>query len=117
MKNLLLLSMLLILLSAVISSQSYKERITDPLRRIHKEERHEQIFGKEQAIGIEFPGFIQKDKKANKPSSVSYQPTKVTCKDSLLYTYTYNSFGECLTELDENWTNNAWANTSRLTNT
>jgi hypothetical protein len=117
MKNLLLFSVLLILLPAVINSQSYKERLAGPFRTISKEAMHEQMFGKEQAIGIELPGVIQKNKKANKISSVSYRPTIVTCKDSLRYTYTYNSSGKCLTELDEKWTNNAWVNFQRNTYT
>src|ERR1035437_7813093 len=117
MKNVLLLSVLLILLPGVISSQSNKERITDPFRTIHKEASHTQMFGKEQAKGVELPGVIQKNKKANKPSSVSYRPTKITIKDSLRYTYTYNSSGEYLTELDAYWTNNAWVDGQRFTYT
>ncbi|MDR3503122.1 MAG: T9SS type A sorting domain-containing protein [Legionella sp.] len=121
MKRILLYSVLFTCLPAFICPQSQKERRQDPFFNIHQQDTHEQIFGK-QPGGKEFQG-IQKSKLLNKNyknkglSSVFYVPTKVTCLDTLRYTYTYDNSGHELTELDETWSNNAWINYCRSTHT
>jgi|CZKP01.1.fsa_nt_gi YD repeat-containing protein len=121
MKNLLLLPALLICLPTVICSQTHNEKIIAPFLMAHKHSPQLQFLGK-QPLGkkiqsIQQSRSLKKIKNNKKLRSGIYRPIKVTCDDTLQYTYTYDNSGNMLTELNETWSNNVWIIYSKHTYT
>jgi hypothetical protein len=124
-------------LTAFIRPQGFKDRHQPPFVRSNQQNIYEQTF-RQQHSSKEFLEF-QKHlplKKSIKKSSTTYRPGKIICdnSDSTAITYTYDIFGNCLTEahgrnyqhiytydnsgnrlttIFQWWVNNDWVNSSR----
>ena len=121
MKRLLLLAALFIFLPVVILSQTHGKGLNIPCLGTQPQINHEHPSGikteKKEFQGIPQNRFLNKNLKTNKLGAVVYKPIKVTCEDTLRYTFTYDNSGNRLTELDETWINNSWVNSLRCTYT
>ena len=100
MKNLLLFFVLFIFTSISINSQNRNEKIKEC--NINSTDKYSMS--------------IKKYNGKNKFNGNLFKPIKAT-SDYYKYTYTYDNSGNCLMELQENWTDNIWVNKTKRTYT